>query len=178
VSNPFMGEIRIFPFAFAPQGWATCDGQILPSNQHTALSALLGKMYGGDGTNTFGLPDLRGRVAIHTAFDAVHGGATSGEYLTQDQGGSGGTEVSTLTADELPAHRHTFVGTTKNADQAAFQTGVFATASNLYASPQGAGVMHLDTVGDTGNSQPHDNMQPYLVLNFCIALNGVIPLKS
>ena len=162
-----MGEIRIFPFAFAPQGCAQCNGQILPSNQYTALSTLLYNTYGGDGTNNFGLPDLQGRVAVHVS--------QNGQFRVQ--GERGGQEGHALTVAEIPPHQHKFMGVSKNAAESAPQGGLLATASNVYTSPQNLTPMHPETIGNAGSSAAHDNMQPYLALNFCIALNGAIPIK-
>lgn len=162
MGTPYLSEIRLFSFNFAPKGWAMCNGQLLPINQNQALFSLLSVTYGGDGRVTFALPDLRGRVPMHW-----------GNGLTQ--GERGGTEAVTLNILQLPAHTHIPVGSTTVADQASPQNNVWAaSAYTAYAgSPNIA--MSPQAIGAAGGSQPHNNMSPYLALNFCIALQGAFP---
>ncbi len=158
MADQFLGEIRIFPFTFAPKGWALCDGQVLPISQHHALFALLGFTYGGDGRSTFALPDLRGRVPMHPG----QGPGLSAREL----GEAGGTETVTLLESHLPSHSHRLLASQDQGDSvslAAWEGG------DVYAEATSA----LGTEGAPG--QPHNNLQPYLTLNFCIALEGVFP---
>ncbi|WP_243075337.1 phage tail protein [Microbacterium sp. SS28] len=168
--DPYIGEVRCFGFNFAPQGWALCNGQLLTISQNTALFSLLGTMYGGDGRVTFGLPDLRGRVPL-----AFGQGPGLGAYT---QGEVGGTEAVTLTAATIPPHGHTVAAastaTTKNPAGAvpALTAGgsSYGTTADLAMSPT--------MIGGGGSGQPHANMQPYVVLNWCIALVGIFPPRS
>lgn len=169
MAEPFLSEIRIFSFSFAPKGWALCNGQLLPINQNQALFSLLGTTYGGDGRVNFALPDLRGRVPFH-----VGNGHTLGER--------GGEESHTLTISEAPFHVHTLQG--NNA-----QVGIDANATHgspvgnfwanhgktVYSTSDPDAVMSPAAVTNVGGSQPHENRSPYLVLNFCIALQGIFP---
>jgi microcystin-dependent protein len=165
MSEPFIAEVRIVGFNFAPRGWATCDGQLLPINQNQALFSLLGTLYGGNGFTTFALPDLRGRTAIHAGDGS--------------EGQSGGEEAHTLAVSEIPAHTHnqgsysqaTTDLPTGNAPASKPRRGV-----NAYSS--GAGDVTLRGSGAVGGGQPHNNLQPYLVLNFVIALVGVFPSRN
>lgn len=168
--EPFIGELRCFGFNFAPNGWALCQGQLLPISQNTALFSLLGTMYGGDGRVTFGLPDLRGRVSL---------GFGQGPGLSSyTQGEVGGQETVVLTAGQLPPHSHTVAAssasTTKSPAGAvpAVTPGgsSYGTTTDLVMSPS--------MIGGGGNSQPHENMEPYLVLNWCIALEGIYPSRG
>jgi microcystin-dependent protein len=150
-------------FNFAPKGWALCDGQLLPINQNQALFALLGTMYGGNGQTNFALPNLEGRVPVHV-----------GNGLTQGQ--SAGELSHTLTTAEMPAHLHLGQGSSSPADSAVPTGNYLGAATGLYGSAGAdATTLHPATVTNIGGGQPHDNMQPYLVLNFCIALQGVFP---
>lgn len=168
MAEPFLGEIRLCSFNFAPKGWAHCNGQLLPIQQNQALFALLGTRYGGDGQNTFGLPDLRGRRAIQEG---------AGYYLGQ----RGGEEWHTLTAAELPAHTHAMqassaAGTQEspvNAYLAASEADVPYAAST--APVMGGNVTALQVVGGT---QAHENRPPFLVLNYIIALQGIFPSQN
>ena len=165
MSTPFMGEIKIIGFNFPPKGWAFCNGQLLPINQNQALFSLLGTTYGGDGRVNFGLPNLQGRTPIH-----MGDGFTLGEV--------GGQTAHTLNISELPAHVHVPVG----------NSGVAATpvaTGNLWANGNQPGysgaantAMNPACILPTGGSQPHDNMSPYLVLYFCIALQGIFPSQT
>jgi len=174
MSDPFVAEIRIFPFNFAPKGWAFCDGQILPISQNTALFSLLGTTYGGNGQSTFALPDLQGRLPMHP-------GQGPGLSL-HDLGEEGGSEVVTLLQSEMPSHNHNAQGSNTNSNQQAananFHSG--STQNKRYAPNATVPdtTMNPAIIGVTGGSQPHNNMSPYLTLNFCIALQGVFPPRT
>ncbi len=170
MAEPFIGEIRIVGFTFPPTGWATCDGQLLPISQNTALFSLLGTTYGGDGQQTFALPDLRGRVPIH------HGqGPGLSDYV---QGQSGGEESHTLTSQELAAHSHLI--NANAADHTSNRPGgrALARGGAYDDAPDGHTQLHPQTVASAGGNQPHNNLQPYLVLNFIIALQGIYPSRN
>lgn len=163
MAEPFLSEIRLMSFVFAPKGWALCNGQLLPINQNQALFSLLGTTFGGNGQVNFALPDLRGRVPIH-----VGGGHTLGER--------GGEQAHTLSIAELPTHSHRVNASTSASGGADDPTGRFlGSASNLYHSPVSPTAMNSGTIASTGGSQPHLNMQPFLTLSFCIALQGIFP---
>ncbi len=166
MATPFMSEIRIMGFNFAPQGWAQCNGQFLPINQNQALFSLLGTMYGGNGQTTFALPDFRGRVPMH-----VGNGFTEGQ--------AAGEEVHTISQSEMPAHNH-FVQATSSASNTNLPDGNLLASINApqYNSPTQLTTLHPSSVTNVGGSQPHENRQPYLVLNFCIALQGVFPSRN
>lgn len=164
MGEPFLGEVRLMSFNFAPKGWALCNGQTLPINQNQALFAILGTTYGGNGQTTFALPDLRGRVPIYQG---------NGHIL----GEKGGEESHTLTLQEMPAHPHTMNASSANGDQNV--PNILAAANNVY----GAMAAPLTTLAPTsitnaGGSQPHPNMQPYAVISFCIALQGIFPSRN
>src|SRR5262245_52462363 len=165
MSEPFLSEIRIMSFVFAPKGWALCNGQLLPINQNQALFSLLGTTFGGDGRVNFGLPDLRGRTPIH-----VGSGHTLGE--------KGGEQAHTLSIAELPQHTHalnaTTVTSTTNTPTSALLTAQ-STAANLYAAANNLQAMSPAAIANVGGSQAHLNMQPFLTLSFCIALQGIFP---
>jgi microcystin-dependent protein len=167
VSEPFLAEIRIVGFNFAPRGWAFCDGQILPINQNQSLYSLLGTTYGGDGRTNFALPDLRGRVPIH-----VGNG--------HSQGQKGGWETHGLTVNELPKHTHQLQASSTEGDTAVAANNVLAaeSAADLYNAVNNVQDMSSAAVGNTGGGQGHENMQPYLALNFCIALRGLFPSRN
>lgn len=171
MSDPFVAEIRIFPFNFAPRGWAFCDGQLLPLSQNTALFSLLGTTYGGDGKSTFALPDLQGRSAIQP------GQAQGGSLY--DLGQESGTEFVTLLVSEMPLHNHTANPRTSLGNQAT--PAAFAWAGSQVAkqfvTTAPNQTMAFQTIGIAGGSLPHNNMPPYLTLNFCIALQGVFPAR-
>ena len=177
MSEPFLAEVRIFGFDFAPQGWALCDGQILPINQNQSLFSLVGTTYGGDGRTSFGLPDLRGRSPIH-----VGNSSTSGS-TNHTLGQKSGEENQPLTAQETPRHTHDFNVATSDAtlQQNAPPSGgaVLAKANlNMY-HPGGGTQQALDPTSiSTVGGQGHENMQPYLALNFCIALSGLFPARN
>src|SRR5512142_443269 len=165
MGTPFLGEIKIMAFGYAPKGWALCNGQTLPINQNQALFALLGTTYGGDGRTTFALPDLRGRVPIH-----MGNGHSEGE--------KGGEAAHTLSAAEMPMHTHVPLGSSSDA-------GLTSPAGNLWSATPGGGyesspatTLNPASVTSAGGSQAHDNMSPYLALNFCIALQGVFPSQN
>jgi microcystin-dependent protein len=176
MASPFVAEIRIFPFNFAPKGWAFCDGQILPLSQNTALFSLLGTTYGGDGKSNFALPDMQGNAAMHP-------GQGPGLSL-HDLGESSGSDTVTLLTSEMPSHNHTAEADANNLNASAVSPNgaVPVNASPVHsfsnvASPQ-LGSMNPSMVGVVGGSQPHNNLMPYLVLNFCIALQGVYPPRT
>ncbi len=172
MTDQFLGEIRIFPFSFAPADWAFCNGQLLPISQNDALFSLLGTYYGGNGTTTFALPNLQSRVPIH------QGQGTGLSHYAL--GKTGGTETVKLTHAEMPVHTHP-VHADGTAAKAADPVGHFLarSAADIYAVQlHGTSVMNAKMLGDAGGGEPHDNIQPYLVLNFCIALTGIFPSQS
>ncbi len=164
MAEPFLSEIRIMSFEFAPRGWALCNGQLLPINQNQALFSLLGTTFGGDGRVNFALPDLRGRTPIH-----VGSGHTLGER--------GGEQAHTLSIAEIPTHTHVANATSSNATSAAPSNslGYARSATLMYGSPTSLVSMSPLAIGNVGGSQAHLNMQPFLTLNFCIALQGIFP---
>lgn len=173
MADPFVAEIRIFPFNFAPKGWAWCDGQLLPLSQNTALFSLLGTTYGGNGMSNFALPDLQGSVPMHP-------GQGPGLSL-HDLGESGGSETVTLLESEVPAHSHALGADTvdvadtnvpNNSASLALSSG-----GTLYQSSPDAQLAE-DAMTVTGGGQPHNNMQPYLTFYFCIAMQGVFPQRT
>lgn len=171
MSEPFLAEIRIVGFNFAPRGWAFCDGQILPINQNQSLYSLLGTTYGGDGRTSFALPDMRGRTPIHV------GASTNGTNHTQGQ--KSGEETHTLTTAEMPTHTHVARGASVPADNTDPTGRVLADTAGLYGAPDANTLtMAADNLANTGGGQGHNNMQPYLTLNFCIALQGLFPPRN
>jgi microcystin-dependent protein len=163
MAEPFLSEIRLFSFDFPPQGWALCNGQLLPINQNQALFSLLGTTFGGNGQTNFALPDLRGRVPLH---------AGSGHTL----GERGGEQAHTLSIAELPTHTHVLNVSTSAANQSEPSGTLFAKSlGNTYANPVNLVAMKAGMLANTGGSQAHLNMQPFLALNFCIALQGIFP---
>lgn len=170
MADPFVAEIRIFPFNFAPRGWARCDGQLLPISQNTALFALLGTTYGGNGKSNFALPDLQGRAPMHP-------GQGPGLSL-HDLGETGGSETVTLLESEIPSHAHAWMGSNQTAEDRTPEGEVFAraTGGTLYTTgTSGLLSMAPETIAPTGGDQPHNNLQPYLTFYFNIALQGVFP---
>src|SRR5213083_405244 len=173
MADPFVAEIRIFPFNFAPKGWAWCDGQLLPLSQNTALFSLLGTTYGGDGKSTFALPDLQGSAPMHP-------GQGPGLSL-HDLGEIGGTETVTLLESEIPAHSHSITASESDGLERIPTGQLFATGIGIgYYAPAAGGTTQLspNALTPAGGSQPHNNLMPYLTLNFCIALQGVFPPRT
>jgi len=171
MADPFVAEIRIFPFNFAPKGWAWCDGQLLPISQNTALFSLVGTYYGGDGESTFGLPDLQGRTPMQWS---------QGPGLSDHaQGETGGAETVTLLESEIPNHSHPSPktgGAPTSADPAGnvWSSGTAVPNQPLYGDPAGPTSVMADAFVK-GGAQPHNNLQPYLTMYFCIALQGIYP---
>lgn len=170
MAEPFLAEIRIFPFGKVPRGWAACNGQLLPINQNQALFALLGTTYGGDGRVTFGLPNLQGRVAV----GAGQGPGLPAVTLGQSQG----EENHTLTVNELPMHVHIATANSDTATAVSPAGAVWANSAALPYSSAGGSTMNAAAVTAAGGSQPHANMQPYQVLNYCIATQGIFPSRN
>jgi microcystin-dependent protein len=163
MAEPFLAEIRLMSFVFAPKGWAPCNGQFLPINQNQALFSLLGTTYGGNGQTTFALPNLQGRVPIH-----VGAGHTLGEQ--------GGAQAHTVSIAELPQHLHPANASTASGNTPLPSGSVLADSpSQPYAPPANLTALHPSSVTSTGGSQPHLNMQPFLTIGFCIALQGIFP---
>jgi microcystin-dependent protein len=172
MSQPFVGEIRAFSFNFPPRGWAACNGQTLPISQNTALFALLGFNYGGNGTTTFQLPNLQSSVAIHMG--------TGTGLSPYDIGQTGGAESVTLTQGQMPTHAHAVDASSALASGGRPSGAVLArSGTDIYAAaPDGSTTMNAGMIGTTGSNLPHPNIQPYLALNFCIALQGIFPSRS
>ncbi|HEX2764460.1 MAG TPA: tail fiber protein [Allosphingosinicella sp.] len=162
MSEPFLSEIRIFSFTFAPKGWATCNGQLLPINQNQALFSLLGTTYGGNGQTNFALPNLQGRVPMHEG-----AGFTLGQ--------AGGETAHTVTINEMPQHVHFAQAANLDGDSLAPVGNVLANYNNGYRSGGAMVAINSGTIGNVGGSQAHENMSPYITLNFCIALQGIFP---
>ena len=175
MADPFVAEIRIFPFNFAPRGWAFCDGQLMPISQNTALFSLLGTTYGGDGKSTFALPDVQGNAPLHV------GGNQPGPGLSlYDLGQMGGSDTVTLLQSEIPVHTHTLRANNTLGDSPQPAGNTLARYANAYQqnSTQNLVQMAPQALAPAGGDQPHNNMQPYLTLNFCIALQGVFPPRG
>jgi len=166
MSQPFLGEIKIVSFNFPPKGWAFCNGQLLPINQNQALFSLFGTTYGGDGRTTFGLPNMQGSVPLHFGNGYV-------------QGAIGGSQTVTLDISAIPAHTHVPAGSTAQPSAAAATGNVWCANSvaNEYAA-SGNTAMSAAAITQTGGSQPHPNLSPYLVLNFIVALQGIFPSQN
>jgi microcystin-dependent protein len=166
VTQPFLGEIRMFGGNFPPRGWAVCSGQLLDIGQNDALFSLLGTTYGGDGVSTFALPDLRGRVPIHT----------DGQY---PQGDRGGVETVTLTQNQMPGHAHGWATSTNPADTEKMAGGALANTTKTSVYGPATNLVALDPrmMSAAGSSQPHDNMQPWIAVTFIIALEGIYPAR-
>jgi microcystin-dependent protein len=162
MAEPFLSEIRIMSFSFAPKGWALCNGQLLPINQNQPLFSLLGTTYGGDGRVNFALPDLRARVPVHEG-----SGHTLGER--------GGEQAHTLSIAELPTHTHVASGSSTNGGTPVPTANVLGQALNAYRAADNLTTINAGTITNTGGSQAHLNMQPFLTLSFCIALQGIFP---
>ena len=175
MSAPFVAEIRMFGFNFAPTGWAQCNGQLLPISQNTALFALLGTYYGGDGKSTFALPDLEGSAPM------MWGQSSTG--TTYDLGQASGSQTVTLLVSEIPFHNHSFLGANETGEQKTLANNVAlvnAAGGNIYQTntTQSLTQMNPQALSIAGGSLPHNNMQPYLVVNFCIAMQGVFPPRG
>ncbi|MBK8475356.1 MAG: phage tail protein [Opitutaceae bacterium] len=163
MAEPFLSEIRLMSFVFPPKGWALCNGQLLPINQNQALFSLLGTTFGGDGRVNFGLPDLRGRTPIH-----VGSSHTLGER--------GGEQAHTLSISEIPTHTHVLRASSTTANEVAPTNNLPAASPEPgYAAASDLAAMHAASVTNVGGSQAHLNMQPFLTLSFCIALQGIFP---
>lgn len=173
MSEPFIAEIRMVGFNFAPRGWAFCDGQLLPINQNQPLYSLIGTIYGGDGRSTFALPDLRGRTPIHT-------GQSNGGPDRQE-GEKDGTETQDLSIAEMPNHDHVVQASAMAANELVVDGNILATPviGDAYRDAIGQETtLGTGTIANFGNGQGHDNMMPWIVLNFCIALQGLFPPRS
>ncbi|HEX9189874.1 MAG TPA: tail fiber protein [Vicinamibacteria bacterium] len=171
MADPFVAEIRIFPFNFAPRGWAWCDGQLLPLSQNTALFSLLGTTYGGNGKSNFALPDLQGRAPMHP-------GQGPGLSL-HDLGETGGSDTVTLLESEIPAHSHALRGSDLIGDTPSPPGNTLARFPNAYQSSAGGLVsMAAESLPPAGGDAPHNNLMPYLTFYFCIALQGVFPPRT
>ncbi|HEX8147860.1 MAG TPA: tail fiber protein [Pyrinomonadaceae bacterium] len=169
MSTPFLGEIKIIAWNYPPKGWAFCNGQFLPINQNQALFSLLGTMYGGNGQTTFALPDFRGKVPMHVDTSPSHTqGETAGQY------------AHTLTISEMPAHNH-FMQVTDNVGSTQNPSGsviLSKSVANTFGGFTNVEAMNAGSITNTGGSQPHENKQPFLVLNFIIALQGIFPSRN
>lgn len=167
MSEPFLSEIRIMSFSYAPKGWAICNGQVLPISQNQSLYSLLGTTFGGDGRTNFALPDFRGRTPIHVG---------SGHAL----GAQGGESAHVLSPGEMPSHTHSLNGTSADGTQTVPSGTLLAKAApaNPYHPAASPAAMKPGSISTTGGSTPHQNMQPYLTLNFCIALQGLYPSRN
>ena len=174
MSDPFVAEIRIFPFNFAPKGWAFCDGQLLPISQNTALFSLLGTTYGGYGKSTFALPDMQGNAPMQPG---------QGQGLSlRDLGEMSGVESITLLVSEIPVHTHSMKASVENATQGTLTPNITLASSisgSLYQDTTNSSLVQMafQALPPAGGGLPHNNMQPYLTLNFCIALQGIFPQR-
>lgn len=167
MSEPFLAEIRMVGFNFAPRGWAFCDGQILPINQNQSLYSLVGTTYGGDGRTSFALPDLRGRTPVHASTD-------------YSQGQKSGAETVSLTTAQVPSHTHTARAANVVATTTEPLNALLAQSQDFYRAPEsvGATTMRSGTIANAGGGQAHNNMQPFTTVNFCIALLGIFPSRN
>jgi microcystin-dependent protein len=164
MSEPFLGELKLVPWTYAAKGWAFCNGQLLPINQNQPLFSLLGTMYGGDGRVNFALPDLRGRAPMHVG--------------TNTQGAKFGEEAHTVTLNELPAHNHPVMANNTSATEPVPGGNALASSPNAYVPFANPTTIHPGTFSNVGGSQPHENRQPYLALNWMIALQGIFPSRN
>lgn len=165
MSEPFLGEIRLFANNYAPRGWMFCEGQILQINQNQALYALLGNVYGGNGVTTFALPDYRGRIPIHVS-------------STIPLGTAQGEAAHTLTTNEMPQHTHQVSASSNIGSQATAVNNAWAVADNIYGPAESMVSMNSNAISTAGSSQAHNNMQPYLVVNYAIAIQGIFPSRN
>ena len=165
MATPYISEIRIFSFTFAPKGWTQCNGQLLPINQYQALFSLLGTTYGGDGRVNFALPNLQTNTPLHMG---------NGQVL----GGRGGEQAHTLVMNEMPTHIHTWGVTNTAANQPGPAGNMLGAVAEYNTSAANLTPMYPQLLGPIGGSQPHQNMQPFLTLNFCIALSGIFPSRN
>lgn len=169
MSEPFLAEIKIVGFNFAPRGWALCDGQILPINQNQSLYSLLGTTYGGDGRTTFGLPEMRGRTPIHEGQDGVGSSHSLGQRS--------GEETHSLSIAETPQHKHSANVSNANGDAPIAIDNTLGEYNNM--GNNGGNLINLsNAINNAGGGQGHQNMQPYLALNYCIALQGLFPSRN
>lgn len=173
MSSPYIGEIRMFAGNFPPSGWAFCDGQLMPISENDALFVLLGTTYGGDGQETFGLPNLQGRLPIHA-------GQGPGITQTYQLGESGGVEQVTLTTNQIPIHNHPLLATSNPGTTTNPGTNLVSNSPNvgLYIEDVTGVQLKSDAISPVGGSQPHDNFQPYLCVNFIISLFGIFPTQN
>jgi microcystin-dependent protein len=167
MAQPYVGEIRMFAGSFNPNGWAFCDGALLPISENDVLFQLIGTTYGGDGQETFALPDLRGRIPLHFGNGFI-------------QAETGGVETVTLTTNQIPAHNHAAVATQNIATQQLPTGNLLAqsTLGKLYIQDTASSALAPNTIGSTGGNQPHENLQPYLCINFIISLFGIYPSQT
>jgi microcystin-dependent protein len=176
MASPFVAEIRMFGFNFAPTGWAQCNGQLLPISQNTALFSLLGTFYGGDGKSTFALPNLEGGVPLNVGQSP----GTSDYFLGQQSG----SQFITLLTSEMPLHNHNFLGANETGEQKTLANNVAlvnAAGGNIYQTNTAANLTQMNlpqAISISGGSLPHNNMQPFLTVNFCIAMQGVFPARQ
>jgi len=171
MASPYIGEIRMFAGSFAPAGWAFCDGQLLPISENDALFMLIGTTYGGDGQETFQLPDMRGRLPVHQG--------TSRSGTSYQMGEMSGTESVTLTTQQIPSHNHGFLASNDIANAASPNNSVVGVSSATFAFlAEDASEPMKPAVSPTGGSQPHDNLQPYLCVSFIISLFGIFPSQT
>ncbi len=172
MAQPYIGELRMFAGNFPPNGWMFCEGQLLPIAENDVLFTLIGTTYGGDGETTFGLPDLRGRIPVH---QGTGPGGTS--YI---MGQTGGTETVTLTSQQIPSHSHPLLASTVSGNQISPQNHVPANSPNIayYINDPPDGNMSASAIGQVGGSQPHNNVQPFLCINFIISLFGIFPSQT
>lgn len=172
MAEPYVGEIRMFAGNFAPAGWMFCDGQLLPISENETLFQLIGTTYGGDGQETFGLPDLQGRIPIHQG--------TGNSGTTYNLAETGGAEEVTLTVNQIPAHTHPMLASSSFGNSGNPQDDVLAESSvvSMYQSGSPASAMAAQAIGSTGGSQPHTNFQPYLCVHYIISLFGIFPSQT
>ena len=169
MTEPFLAEIRIFGFGFAPRGWAFCNGQLMPISQNTALFSLLGTTYGGDGRTTFALPNMQGSTPVQPG----QGTGLSPRNL----GDTGGSSSVSLTQSHMASHNHLLVTSNNDGNNTNPTARYFGRGNQIYGTPANLGSMAQGMLGQTGGNQPHNNLQPYLTLNFCIAMQGIFPSR-